>query len=115
VIPESPNVYARLHEVNMGFGVELLNLRRSQISTVQVLLAGMERLAAARTDLKFMSRAFELSEMGDAVLSKVAVYALEAYWGDQPLRKARRASIGPPRSRARRPDIGQLHQRRLFA
>lgn len=102
-------------EVNMGLGVELLSLRRSQISTVQVLLAGIDRLAAARSEVKFMSRAFELTELGDAVLAKVAVYALEAYWGDQPIRKHRRASVGPPRRRAGRPDIGQLHQRRLFA
>jgi len=104
-----------LIEVNMGLGVELLNLRRSQISTVQVLLAGIDRLAEARTEVKFMARAFELTELGDAVLAKVAVYALEAFWGDQPLRKPRRASAVPLRRRASRPDIGQLHQRRLFA
>jgi hypothetical protein len=101
-------------EVNMGLGVDLLNLRRSQISTVEVLLAGIERLAAARTELKVMSRAFELTELGDDVLAKVAVYALEAYWGDQPLRIPRHASVGSYR-RTHRPDIGQLHQRRLFA
>jgi hypothetical protein len=103
------------HEVNMALGVDLLSLRRSQISTVQVLLAGMERLAAARTEVKLMSRAFELSELGDAVLAKVAVYALEAYWGDQPLRKARRTSVGSSRARARRTDIRQFNQRRLFS
>jgi hypothetical protein len=102
-------------EVNMGLGADLLSLRRSQLSTMEVLLAGMERLAAARTEVKLMSRAYELSELGDAVLTKVAVYALEAYWGDLPLRKARRVSVGPVRTRARRPDMGQLHQRRLFA
>lgn len=102
-------------EVNMGLGVDLLSLRRSQISTMEVLLAGMERLGTARTEVKLMSRAFELRELGDAVLAKVAVYALEAYWGDQQLRKARRPSVGSNRARARRPDMGQLHQRRLFA
>jgi hypothetical protein len=102
-------------EVNMGLGVDLLSLRRSQISSMQVLLAGIERLAGARTEVKFMSRAFELTELGDAVLAKVAVYALEAYWGDQPIRKSRRVSDGPARVRARRPNLGQLSQRRLFA
>jgi hypothetical protein len=98
----------------MGLGIDLLNLRRSQISTVQTLLAGIDRLAAARTDVKFMSRAFELTELGDAVLAKVAVHALENYWGDKPLRKSRRASV-TSRRRPRRSDIGQLYQRRLFA
>ena len=100
-------------EVNMGLGIDLLDLRRRKMSTMTGLLAGIERLAAARTELKAMSRAFELTELGDAVLAKVAVYALEAYWGDQPLRRSWRASasLRP----ARRPDIGQLHQNRLFA
>jgi hypothetical protein len=98
----------------MGLGIDLLDLRRSKVSTVKVLLAGIERLAAARTDLKFMSRAFELTELGDAVLANVAVYALEGYWGDKPLRKPRRASV-MSRRMPRRSDIGQLTQRRLFA
>jgi len=98
----------------MGLGIDLLDLRRSKVSTVKVLLAGIERLAAARTDLKFMSRAFELTELGDAVLTNVAVHALENYWGDQALLKSRRASV-TSRRRPRRSDIGQLYQRRLFA
>jgi len=101
-------------EVNMSLGGDLLNLRRSNLSTMTVLLAGIERLAGAKTELKAMSRAFELKELSDAVLMKVAVYALEAYWGDQLLRRARRAAVGANR-RTRRPDLGQLHQRRLFA
>jgi hypothetical protein len=61
-----------------------------------------------------MSRAYELTELGDAVLANVAVHALENYWGDKPLRKSRRASVSS-RHRPRRSDIGQLCQHRLFA
>lgn len=98
----------------MGLGIDLLELRRSRISTVKALLAGIDRLAEARTELKCMSRAFELTELGDDVLAHVAVHALENYWGDKPLRKIRRASATSRRS-LRLSDIGQLYQRRLFA
>jgi hypothetical protein len=115
VIPARLNSYDQHLEVNMGLGLDLLSLRRSQTSTMSLLLAGIERLATARTEVKFMSRAFELTEMGDAVLAKVAVYALEAYWGDQPIRKARRSAVGAARARVFRPSPGQFNQRRLFA
>lgn len=98
----------------MALGTDLLNLRRNKLSTVEALLAGIDRLAEAQSDLQIMNRAFTLNELGDAVLAHVAVHALENYWGDKPLTKPRRASVGT-RRRLRRSDFGQLYQRRLFA
>lgn len=98
----------------MGLGSELLNLRRSKMSTVEALLAGMERVAEASSDVQKMNRTYALNALGDAVLASVAVYALEDYWGDKPLRGVRRAATAS-RRRPRRSDVGQLNQRRLFA
>jgi len=99
----------------MGLGTDLLNLRSSRLSTVEALMAGIDRLVEAQSDVQIMNRAFLLKGLGDAVLSKVAVYALESSWGDKPpLRKARRTSAAS-RRRSRGWDIGQIYQRRLFA
>jgi hypothetical protein len=98
----------------MNLGTDLLNLRRNRTSTVATLISGIERLATSRSDTTYMMRAFSLTELGDAVLANVAVYALEAYWADTPLRNARRASA-TNRRRTRRIDTAQLYQRRLFA
>ena len=98
----------------MGLGTELLNLRQSKMSTVEALMAGMDRVAEATSDVQAMNRAYALNALGDAVLANVAVYALEDYWGDKPLRKAR-CKAGTSRHRPRRSDSRQLYQRRLFA
>lgn len=98
----------------MGLGTDLLNLRQCKLSTVKALMAGIDRLAEAKSDVQIMNRAFVLNALSDAVLANVAVHALENHWGDQPLRKSRRASV-TPRRRSRQSDIGRLHQRRLFA
>ena len=98
----------------MGLGTDLLNLRRSKLSTVEALLAGIDRVAEATSDLQIRNRVFMLNELGDAVLAKVAVYALENGWSEEPQKKARRA-IDASRRRVRRSDSGQLDQRRLFA
>jgi len=98
----------------MGLGTELLNLRRSKLSSVEALLAGMDRLAEARSDVQIMNRAYVLNALGDAVLANVAVYALENDWSKEPRGKSRRVAV-TTRRRPRRSDIAQLHQRRLFA
>jgi hypothetical protein len=99
----------------MNLGTEILGLRRNKTSTVAVLISGIERLATARSETTRMTREFALTELGDAVLASVAVYAQEAYWGDNtPLSKALRATI-PSRRGLRHTDVGQLYQRRLFA
>lgn len=98
----------------MTLGTDLLSLRRNRTSTVLTLISGIERLAAARSETTMMMRAFSLHELGDAVLANVAVHALEAYWGDAPLRTARRATA-TKRRKTRRMDTSHLYQRRLFA
>lgn len=98
----------------MTLGTDLLNLRRNRMSTVLTLISGIERLAAARSETTMMMRAYSLSELGDAVLANVAVHALQAYWGDTPLRSTRRASA-TNRRRTRRIETANLYQRRLFA
>jgi hypothetical protein len=98
----------------MTLGTDLLNLRRNRTSTVLTLISGIERLAASRSETTMMMRAFSLNELGDAVLANVAVYALEAYWGDIPLRTARRATA-TKRRKTRPIDASHLYQRRLFA
>ncbi|HTZ48439.1 MAG TPA: hypothetical protein VMH20_12650 [Verrucomicrobiae bacterium] len=98
----------------MTLGTDLLNLRRNRTSTVLTLISSTERLATARTDTTIMMRAFSLKELGDAVLANVAVHALEAYWGDTPLRATRRAT-STNRRKNRRIDTSHLYQRRLFA
>jgi hypothetical protein len=98
----------------MGLGTDLLNLRQSKLSTVEALIAGIDRLAEAQSDVQIMNRAFLLNALGDAVLANVAVPALENHWGDRPVRKSRRASFISRRT-SRRPDIGKMHQLRLSA
>lgn len=98
----------------MSLGTDLLNLRRNRTSTVATLISGIERLATARSEITMMMRAFSLNELGDAVLANVAVHALEAYWGDAPLRNARRAAASN-RRKNRLIDTAHLYQRRLFA
>jgi len=98
----------------MGLGTDLLKLRRSRFSSMEALLAGMDRLAEANSDVQIMNRAFALNALADAVLTNVAVHAMESDWSEEPLHKQRRAANGP-RRRIRRSDPSQLYQRRLFA
>ena len=98
----------------MGLGTDLLKLRRSRFSSMEALLAGMDRLAEANSDVQIMTRTFALNALGDAVLANVAVHAVENDWSHEPLGKQRRASSSP-RRRLRRSDLSQLYQRRLFA
>jgi hypothetical protein len=98
----------------MSLGTDLLNLRRNKTSSVATLIGGMERLAAAQSAIVSMSREWALADLADRVVTNVAVYAQQAYWGDAPLPKQRRASFAS-RWRQQRVDLGQLYQRRLFA
>jgi hypothetical protein len=99
----------------MNLGSGLLNLRRNKTSTVLTLLSAIDRLEGARSETVKMTRAFALAELGDAVLTNVAVHAAESYWGDAPLRKTRRGRSSS-RSKSRRFDpLSSSFQRRLFA
>ena len=99
----------------MNLGSELLNLRRNKISTVATLLSGIERLDSAQSETVRLTRQFALNDLGDAVLANVAVYAAESYWGNEPLRTARRSN--PASRRRNRPldSTASSYQRRLFA
>jgi hypothetical protein len=115
-VRNAPEVLSSLFEVNhMTLGSDLLNLRRNKTSTVATLLGGIERLAEARSETIFMTRAFALTELGDAVLAKVAVYAVESYWGDAPLPKTRRSNSASRRNSRRYGTNFASYQRRLFA
>jgi len=98
----------------MGLGGDLLNLRSNKTSSVATLISGIERLATARSETTAMMRAFALKELADAVLTNVAVYALECYWGDAGLPRARRAALVRRRNN-HYGDGNQFQQRRLFA
>jgi hypothetical protein len=97
----------------MSLGTDLLDLRRNKASTMAALIGGIEWLATAKSETTLMTRSFALYELTDAVLVQVAVYALESYLSDTPQPKLHRAPISARRKR-RRPESGQIHQRRLF-
>ena len=97
----------------MTLGSDLLNLRRNRTSTVSILLDGIERLEAAQSPMVSMTRKFALNDLSDAVLTNVAVHAVEACWGDARVPKIRRSQLSPRRSRRR---FGfTSNQRTLFA
>lgn len=95
-------------------GSDLLNLRRNKTSTVATLLSRIDQLSSTLSATKLMMRTFELNALADAVLCNVAVHAQEAYWGDVPLPRPRRASTSSRRRRGQ-PNPAHLHQRLLFA
>lgn len=97
----------------MSLGTDLLDLRRNKASTVAALIGGIEWLATAKSETTLLTRSFALYELSDAVLVQVAIYALESYWSDTPHPKLHRAPISA-RRKLRRPESGQIHQRRLF-
>jgi hypothetical protein len=98
----------------MGLGSDLLNLRRNRVSSVATLISGIERAATAQSQTTAMMRAFVLNDLADAVLANVAVYALESYWGDALLPKARRAMLAP-RRKSHYSSATQFQQPPLFA
>lgn len=98
----------------MGLGSDLLHLRRNKTSSVATLIGGIERLATAQSQTTAMMRAFALNELADAVLTNVAVYALESYWGDALLPKPRRATLVPLR-KSRYASASEFQQPPLFA
>jgi len=99
----------------MTLGSELLNLRRNKTSTVSILLSGIERLDAAKSPMVSMTRKFALNDLSDAVLTNVAVHAVEAYWGDTPVPKTRRSQPSPRRTHRRFGSNFSSNQRTLFA
>lgn len=98
----------------MSIATEILGLRRDQTSSVAALLAAMEWECAAQDDLRTLARGYDVMRMADLVLLNVAAHAADAL-RDLPTIPSARSATLPFWRKRRRPDPGQLHQRRLFA
>ena len=98
----------------MSIATEILNLRRDQSSSVSALLAAIEWECAAEEDIRILARGYDVMQAADRVLLNVAAHAADALSELPTIRRNRRAVLPFWRKR-RRPDPGQLHQRRLFA
>jgi|SRR5215472_4340850 len=98
----------------MSIATEILSLRRDQSSSVATLIAAMEWESAAEDDVHMVSRGYAVMQAVDIVLLNVAVHTADALAEPPKSRRTRRAVLPFP-SKRRRPDPGQLHQRRLFA
>jgi hypothetical protein len=97
----------------MSITTEILSLRRDRSSSVAALLNAMEWECAAENDSRTLARGYDVLRMADLVLLNVAAHAAGVLSELPTIPKARRATL-PPRRKRRRPDPGQLHQRRLF-
>jgi hypothetical protein len=89
----------------MGIATDILNLRRSRFSSVEMLISAIERFHDA-PDEKLPARAFYVDQAADLVLTNVAAHAAEAMGEPSPTtartqrakalrRKTRRFSSGP--------------------
>jgi hypothetical protein len=96
----------------LSIATEILGLRNKHFSSVEELIAAIERVHEAPLDKK-PGRSFLAREAADVVLTNVAAHAAEALNQFSPIRKARRAA-SPTRRMLRRFESSQ-HQRRLFA
>ena len=98
----------------MSITTEILSLRRDRSSSVAALLNAIEWECAAEDDTRTLARGYDVLRMADLVLLNVAAHAADILAEPPAIPQARRATMSPRRKR-RRPDPGQLHQRRLFA
>jgi hypothetical protein len=98
----------------MSITTEILSLRLDRSSSVAALLNAMEWKCAAANDTRALARGYDVLRMADLVLLNVAAHAADIL-GEPPAIPQPRRATSPPRSKRRRPDPTQLHQRRLFA
>ena len=98
----------------MSITTEILSLRRDRSSSVEALLNAMEWECAAENDARTLARGYDVLRMADLVLLNVAAHTADSLAQPPAIPQARRATL-PLRKKRRRPDPGQLHQRRLFA
>jgi hypothetical protein len=98
----------------MSITTEILSLRRDRSSSVAALLNAIEWECAAEDDMRSLARGYDVLRMADLVLLNVAAHAADVLGQPPAFPEARGATL-PPRRKRRRPDPGQLHQRRLFA
>jgi len=98
----------------MSIVTDILSLRRSQTSSVEILLGALNWQKSAEDDVHIWSRGLDVAVAADLVLVNVAAHAAEALTDSPATGKIRRALL-PFWRRTRRSGPGQLHQRRLFA
>ena len=98
----------------MTITTEILSLRRDRSSSVAALLNAMEWKCAAENDTRALARGYDVLRMADLVLLNVASHAADILGATPAIPQARRATPSP-RTKRRRPDPTQLHQRQLFA
>lgn len=89
----------------MGIATDILNLRRSSLSSVTMLISALERLDGAPHE-RLEARLFHVAEAADLVLTNVAAHAAEVIVEQRPTvgktqrvislrRKNRRFNSGP--------------------
>ena len=98
----------------MSIVAEILSLRRSQTSSVEILLGALDWQKSAQDEQHILSRGYAVSEAADMVLLNVAAHAAEALSEPPKVRRTLRTVLSFRRNR-RRTDSGQSHQRSLFA
>ena len=98
----------------MSITTEILSLRRDRSSSVAALLNAIEWECAAEDDTRTLARGYDVLRMADIVLLNVAAHAADILGHPPAIPQPRRATP-QPRSKRRRLDPAQLHQRRLFA
>jgi len=97
----------------MSIATDILSLRQNQLSSVKTLMAKIDWLRAAEDEAHISSRGFAVREAADIVLLNVATHAAEAL-NEPPVIPRTRRALATIRRKVRRPDPGQLHQRRLY-
>lgn len=100
--------------IPMSIVAETLSLRRSQTSSVEILLGVLDWQKSAQDEKHTLARGYAVSEAADLVLLNVAAHAADALNEPPKVLRTRRALPSSRRNR-RRTDSGQSHQRMLFA
>ena len=98
----------------MGIATDILNLRRSRFSSVEMLISALDRLHDAADLGKMAARLFRVEEATDLVLTNVAAHAAEAMVAEQPTPGRTKRAIST-RRKNRRFNSGPSTQRALFA
>jgi hypothetical protein len=100
--------------IPMSIVAEILSLRRSQTSSVEILLGALDWQKSAQDKQHILARGYAVFEAADMVLLNVAAHAAGTLNEPPRVRRTRHAVPSSRRNR-RRTDSGQSHQRMLFA
>jgi len=108
--------YARCRVMeDMGIATGILNLRSSKFSSVETLIAALERYRDAPPE-RALTRLFQVDEAADLVLTNVAAHAAETMVAQQPTADQIRTIASMRRKYRRRFNSGpSTLQRLLFA